>query len=386
MGRLEDSLIDVVHQQSQSLQSLNSTWGQVKTGAEQEAKELLELHRSQHHELRSRLDELGREVKAEADRCRVQAEDVEQEIAHMDSRVLNGTVRAHARDIGGLRGTCQNLQNHISNVAGDLQTLVNNNQGKTGVQVTVEDTGLPQGSNKIITVPVVPLDASLPQPPVMETGEAGPPGRMTSSKLPKGTDGSMMPVQGFAGAPATPQVKSTDSLKPSTPLILDVNLPHRPSPQKPAKASGETASFSAGLTLPSFQGEIGIIRFNKVLVNDGGHYNAHTGIFTAPTEGRYLVTAVLAAQRGERVEAVLSVSSRSIQKLDSTGFLSGVTAPSSHDQCNCSSSTSLSLVLPLKRGDRVGLVLTAGKLAISASSEILSSFSAVLLYPSPSKR
>ncbi|TMS09038.1 EMILIN-2 [Larimichthys crocea] len=255
-----------------------------------------------------------------------------------------------------------------------------------GVQVTVEDTGLPQGSNKIITVPVVPLDASLPQPPVMETGEAGPPGRMTSSKLPKGTDGSMMPVQGFAGAPATPQVKSTDSLKPSTPLILDVNLPHRPSPQKPAKASGETVSFSAGLTLPSFQGEIGIIRFNKVLVNDGGHYNAHTGIFTAPTEGRYLVTAVLAAQRGERVEAVLSVSSRSIQKLDSTGFLSGVTAPSSHDQCNCSSSTSLSLVLPLKRGDRVGLVLTAGKLAISASSEILSSFSAVLLYPSPSKR
>ncbi|XP_010737202.3 EMILIN-2 [Larimichthys crocea] len=423
MGRLEDSLIDVVHQQSQSLQSLNSTWGQVKTGAEQEAKELLELHRTQHHELRSRLDELGREVKAEADRCRVQAEDVEQEIAHMDSRIvsveslcgkldpissslqrikeglnkhvtglwtcvnqLNGTVRAHARDIGGLRGTCQNLQNHISNVAGDLQTLVNNNQGKTGVQVTVEDTGLPQGSNKIITVPVVPLDASLPQPPVMETGEAGPPGRMTSSKLPKGTDGSMMPVQGFAGAPATPQVKSTDSLKPSTPLILDVNLPHRPSPQKPAKASGETASFSAGLTLPSFQGEIGIIRFNKVLVNDGGHYNAHTGIFTAPTEGRYLVTAVLAAQRGERVEAVLSVSSRSIQKLDSTGFLSGVTAPSSHDQCNCSSSTSLSLVLPLKRGDRVGLVLTAGKLAISASSEILSSFSAVLLYPSPSKR
>lgn len=117
----------------------------------------------------------------------------------------------------------------------------------SGVQVTVEDTGLPQGSNKIITVPVVPLDASLPQPPVMETGEAGPPGRMTSSKLPKGTDGSMMPVQGFAGAPgethsvhsaqyvsqhcftflmfffsfiATPQVKSTDSLKPSTPLIL----------------------------------------------------------------------------------------------------------------------------------------------------------------------
>lgn len=112
-----------------------------------------------------------------------------------------------------------------------------------------------------------------------------------------------------------------------------------------------------------------------------------SGIFTAPTDGRYLVTAVLAAQRGERVEAVLSVSNRSVQKLDSTGFLSGAASPLSHDQCPCSSSTSLSLVLPLRRGDRAGVVMTAGKLAISASSEILSSFSATLLYPSsPPKR
>lgn len=65
----------------------------------------------------------------------------------------------------------------------------------------MEDTGLPQGSSKSLTMPVGSVDASLPQPPVMETGEAGPPGRMTPSKLPKGTDGSMMPVQGFAGAP-----------------------------------------------------------------------------------------------------------------------------------------------------------------------------------------
>lgn len=106
-----------------------------------------------------------------------------------------------------------------------------------------------------------------------------------------------------------------------------------------------------------------------------------TGIFTAPTDGRYLVNAVLAAQRGEKVEAVLSVANHSIQRLDSTGFFSGAAVP--HEQCNCSSSASLSLVLPLKQGDRAGLVLTAGKLAISASSEILCSFSAVLLYPNP---
>lgn len=42
--------------------------------------------------------------------------------------------------------------------------------------------------------------------------------------------------------------------------------------------SGEKVSFSAGLTLPPFQGVVGIIRFNEVLVNDGGHYDPQTGI------------------------------------------------------------------------------------------------------------
>ncbi|XP_039982887.1 EMILIN-2 [Xiphias gladius] len=424
MGRLEESLTDVVHRQSRTFQSLNSTWSQVKTGAEQEAKDLLELHRMQHQELRQRLEALGREVRAEADQCREKTKDVGKEIAHMDSRIvsveslcgkldpmsgslqrireglnkhvtglwtfvnhLNGTVRAHAKDIGGLRGTCQKLQNHIANVARDLQVLTDNNSGKTGVQVAVEDAGLPQGSSKSLTVPVGPVNASLPQPPAIETGEAGPPGKMTSSKLPKGTGGSTMPVQGFAGAPATPG-KFTDSPKTSMPIISAVgNMPHGPSPQKPAMALDEKVSFSAGLTLLPFRGEVGIIRFNKVLVNDGGHYDPNTGIFTAPTGGRYLVSAVLTAQRGDKVEAVLSVSNRSIQRLHSAGFSSGTAAPASLEQCNCSSATSLSLVLSLKRGDRAGLVMTAGKLAVSASSsEILSSFSAVLLYPTPSKR
>ncbi|XP_034562633.1 EMILIN-2 [Notolabrus celidotus] len=422
MGKLEDSLSDVVHQQTQTVQSLNSTWGQVQSGAEQEAKELMELHKTNNHELRNRLDELAREVKAGADNCRGQTEDIGKEIAHMDSRIvsveglcgkldpisgslqrikeglnkhvtglwtcvtqLNATVRGHARDIGGLRGTSQNLQNHISNVARGLQELIDGNPGKTGVRVAVDNSGSAQSSSQSLSVPVGPLDASLLEPTVMETGEAGPPGKMTSSKLPKGTDGSMMPVQGFAGAPASPS-KSSDLLTTNTLSTADVVIPHKPSPQRPTTTPGETVSFSAGLTLLPFPGEIGIIRFNKVLVNDGGHYDAQTGIFTAPTDGRYLVTAVLTAQRGESVEAVLSVSNRSIQKLDSSGFLSEQAAPASQDLCNCGSSTSLSLVLSLKRGDRAGLVMTSGKLAISSSPEILSSFSAVLLYPSPSKR
>nr|XP_040023826.1 EMILIN-2 isoform X1 [Gasterosteus aculeatus aculeatus] len=410
-GKLEDSLSDVVEQRPPFH---NAT--RARLGAEQEAEDLLELHRTRHQELRNRLDELGRRVKAEADLCRGQTEDVGREMAQMGSRVgsveslcgrlepfsdslhrikeglnkhvtglwtcvnrLNGTVKAHARDIGGLRGTCVGLQHGISDVARDLQALTSGDARKTGLQAAVEDAGPLQASSKTLTGPAAPQEASLPQPPVMETGEAGPPGKMTSSKLPRGTDGSMMPVLGFAGAPAHP-VKPADALKPGTLVVSAGANAHRgPSRQT---APGVTPSFSAGLTLPPFPGRAGIVRFNKVLVNDGGHYDAHTGIFTAPTDGRYLVTAVLAARRGERLEAVLSVSDRSVQRLGPTG----PAGPPAGGQCDCGGSASLSLVLPLRRGDRAGMVVTAGELAASASSEVLSSFSGVLLHAGPSER
>lgn len=311
--------------------------------------------------------------------------DVRQEIAHLDSRMMvveglcgklepisnslqrikdglnkhitslwtcvnqmNGTMRTQSRDLGQLRETYQSLQNALSEVSQDLPSLTTSTPKNTVDQVS----GPPQAGRPAV-----------PKMTVMETGEAGPPGRMTSSQLPEGADGSMTPLQFFAGAPAS-SAKSSQTAKP----VVSV----------------ERMAFSAGLTLTPFLGDVGIIRFNKVLLNDGGHYDPYTGIFGAPSDGRYLVTAVLAPQRGERVEAVLSVSNHSIQKLDSRGFYSG--AAESHEHCNCSSVASLSLVLPLKQGDRVGLVLTAGKLAISASSEVLSSFSAVLLYPGPDKR
>lgn len=36
-------------------------------------------------------------------------------------------------------------------------------------------------------------------------------------------------------------------------------------------------SFSAGLTQKPFPHNVGVIQFNKVLVNDGQHYNPSTG-------------------------------------------------------------------------------------------------------------
>lgn len=160
VGQLEN-------QQSQTLRRFNSTWDKVKMETEQEARDLLELHRAQQQKLRERLDELGREVEAEADQCREKAQDVEKEIADMGSRIvnvenlcskldpissnlqsikeglnmhvtglwncvnqLNGTVRAHAQDIGGLRGIYETLQKHTTNMERDLQP---GNEGKIPV-------------------------------------------------------------------------------------------------------------------------------------------------------------------------------------------------------------------------------------------------------------
>ncbi|XP_067108119.1 EMILIN-2 isoform X1 [Osmerus mordax] len=434
VGTLESSLSDLgssLGQQAREIHQINSTCSQASTRSRQESRDLLGLHTAQREELRGRLVELAREVRAEADRCRQSAEGVEKEVAGVDSRVanvenmcskldpisgslqrikdglnkhvtglwtcigqLNRTVRAQALDVRGLKGTCQHLQNHISDMARDLRDLTSSPPGNSGVRVGVKNSVLSTSSKPWVPPkephlelgPVGPLDSPLPGPHVMETGQAGPPGTKASSRLPKGTDGSMTPLKGFAGAPAPPPI-STVSVKPSVPM-LSAHIPLRPQTHKPFMASGEGVSFSSGLNIRSFPGEVGIIRFNKVLVNDGRHYDPHTGIFTAPVEGRYLISAVLTAQRGEHVDAVLSVSNRSIQRLDTAGYRADLAGPGpiKEGRCDCGGSASLSLVLNLKRGDKLGLVLTAGKLAITESTEVLSTFSGVLLYPPPSHR
>ncbi|XP_010883740.2 EMILIN-2 isoform X2 [Esox lucius] len=388
-------------QQTLELQQLNACC-QSSAGPAQEARDLLELHLAQREELRSRLEELGKEVRAEANHCRNRTQGVALDIARVDGRIkrldnvcgrldpissnlhrikegldkhitglwncvsgINITLQSHTKDIRGLMGSYQKLQYNVSDITQDLLALTSSTQN-SGVHGDVQQSGHPTKTKPVPQSPVMPVgplaDGALPR--MIETGEAGAPGIMISSKLPKGADGSMGSFKGFAGAPASPP--SAVPLMPDSPVI-----------------SGGGVSFSAGLNL---QPMAGFIRFNKMLVNDGGHYNPYTGIFTVPTEGLYLLSAVLTAQRGARVEAVLSVSNRSIQRLDTAGYLpatGGVGAGST--SCDCGGSASLSLVLSLKRGDRAGLVMVAGKLAISEKTEFLSTFSAVLLYPTLSK-
>ncbi|XP_034039495.1 EMILIN-2 [Thalassophryne amazonica] len=240
--------------------------------------------------------------------------------------------------------------------------------------------------------PSSPQQPLLPQRPVVETGEAGPPGYVRKVTVRRGSeDPSSTTVKGFAGAPGYPPVQPV-SFKPRSanhhaPVAAKVpwNLMHQTPVEPPVSvdhsAFADPFSFSAGFTQQPFSGDFGIIRFNRVLVNDGGHYNPHTGIFTVPLDGRFLLSGLLTAKPGEHVEAVLSVSNRSVQRLQSSGGNGaaqlGGSAPGS---CGCGGSVSFSVILPLRKGDRVGLVRTGGQLATADAREVLSTFSAIFLY------
>lgn len=77
------------------------------------------------------------------------------------------------------------------------------------------------------------------------------------------------------------------------------------------------------------------------------------------------------------MEAVLSVSDRSVQRLRSSEAAGA---------CSCGGSVSFSLILPLMKGDRVGLLRTGGELATGEAREILSTYSAVFLYAPQARR
>nr|XP_019955852.1 PREDICTED: EMILIN-2-like [Paralichthys olivaceus] len=241
-------------------------------------------------------------------------------------------------------------------------------------------------------VPLVPVR------PVVETGEAGPPGYMRRVTVRRGSEQSSdVPVKGFAGAPGYPPVQPASFNPHSTSRQVPVaaKVPWNPLHQTPIvspvsldnSAFADPFSFSAGLTQQPFSGDFGIIRFNRVLVNDGRHYNPLTGIFTVPLDGRYLISGLLTAKQGDHVEAVLSVSNRSVQKLRSSAApAAGQHRGSADGTCSCGGSVSFSLILPLRKGDRVGLVRTGGQLATTEAREILSSYSALFLYSQQAQR
>ncbi|KAK2860698.1 hypothetical protein Q7C36_004864 [Tachysurus vachellii] len=345
------------------------------------------------------LEELCRKGNDERNQVQAVNEELERNVAQM-----NSTLQIHSRGISNLQITLHNVQTQLTNIK-------NHTTKQQGVPVKQEQPvafpprryipeihiplriphrTVPATSRPFVRQPYAPLQ---PQPSsprqqpnqVILTGVAGPPGYMqrVPSRRERGSQDLGKPVNGFAGAPASYPPVNPVAYKPYPVTANQVlwNPAQRlvASPVSYERTAVDTFSFSAGLTRQEHLGDFGIIRFNKVLVNDGGHYNPQTGIFTVPVNGRYLISAVLTAPRHGRLEAVLSVSERSVQKLDSAGY-GGHDRQHASRPCQCGSSVSFSLVLSLRAGDRVALVRTAGTLALSEAKEILSTFSGVFLY------
>ncbi|XP_067856491.1 EMILIN-3 isoform X2 [Heptranchias perlo] len=151
------------------------------------------------------------------------------------------------------------------------------------------------------------------------------------------------------------------------------------------EAFAKRVAFSVGLTEKPFTADNGVVRFNKILINDGGHYEPHTGIFTVPYSGQYLISAVLTPQRNERIEAVLTVSNVSVAQVDTAGYRTELLeiAMDKIENHPGGGLAVFSLILGLKTGDEVSVVVMSGKLAYVGTEELYSTFSGVLLNDSP---
>lgn len=332
-------------------------------------------------------------------------------------RQMNGTLRTHSREISGLKNSVQQFYSHVFQISTDLQDLIRFQPSATEEPSETpqppprgkarEDVGKPlspaEAPTELSTPVLTPLPPpSTPSPPrdpgqkpvlpkrrppplrpgwtglpflpgstgvIMETGEAGPPGRMGVSGrgLPRGVDGQtgQRPIpsaEGYAGAPGYPK------------------SPPAASPGAPAPS---LVSFSAGLTRKPFPSDAGVVLFNKVLVNDGDVYDPSTGVFTAPYDGRYLITATLTPERDAYVEAVLSVANASVAQLHTAGYRREFLeyhrpqgAPHT-----CGGPGAFHLIVHLKAGDGVNIVVTGGRLAHTDFDEMYSTFSGVFLYP-----
>nr|XP_007972711.2 EMILIN-2 [Chlorocebus sabaeus] len=334
-------------------------------------------------------------------------------------RQMNGTLRSHSRDISGLKNSVQQFYSHVFQISTDLQDLVRFQPSATEEPSeapsspppaeTPKEPPQPEPTPPRPSGPATPQDPArrppagqrpvLPQRPlqprppeerpplppwpgrtarpqlpgstgvIMETGQAGPPaGAGVSGRgLPRGVDGhtgsgTVPSAEGFAGAPGYP--KSPPVASPGAPVPSLV-------------------SFSAGLTQKPFPSDGGVVLFNKVLVNDGDVYNPSTGVFTAPYDGRYLITATLTPERDAYVEAVLSVSNASVAQLHTAGyrreFLEYHRPPGALHTCG--GPGAFHLIVHLKAGDAVNVVVTGGKLAHTDFDEMYSTFSGVFLYP-----
>ncbi|XP_072426482.1 EMILIN-2-like isoform X2 [Chiloscyllium punctatum] len=371
LTKKQEELLDMIYKLHETDKSLKS--------------QLQKNNSSQLNEMKKQLDQLTRQVTHDIDKCKDHAQGIQKEVHYVDSRVAHiENVCSKLDNIStSLQRIKDGLNKHVSslwNCAHQMNETVKSHSN----EIDLLKSAIHRFSNQDPKI-VQKTDVLLPVQPVpVERGQAGPPGPPKPRHPPvTGTNYGVIGEVGYAGPPGSMDTSDVNGSHETKQQITPA--PGRDHELSENKAARKHVSFSVGLTRKPFIGNAGIIRFNKVLVNDGHHYNTNTGVFTAPFEGQYLITAVLAPQRNEHIEAILSVSNQSIMQMDTSGYrieLLESQRPLMGRQ-TCGGVGIFNLILNLKAEDEVSVVVIDGKLV--DTDEMYSTFSGTLLYETSSQ-
>ncbi|XP_043544151.1 EMILIN-2-like [Chiloscyllium plagiosum] len=383
LTKKQEELLDMIYKLHETDKSLKS--------------QLQKNNSSQLNEMKKQLDQLTRQVTHDIDKCKDHAQGIQKEVHYVDSRVAHiENVCSKLDNIStSLQRIKDGLNKHVSslwNCAHQMNETVKSHSNEIDLLKSAVHRFSNQGP-KIVQK----TDVLLPVQPVpVERGQAGPPGPPKPRQTPvTGTSYGVIGEVGYAGPPGSMDISDVNGSHETKQQITPAPgrdhelsghfVTFGPPGISENKAARKHVSFSVGLTRKPFIGNAGIIRFNKVLVNDGHHYNTNTGVFTAPFEGQYLVTAVLAPQRNEHIEAILSVSNQSIMQMDTSGYrieLLESQRPLMGRQ-TCGGVGIFNLILNLKAEDEVSVIVIDGKLV--DTDEMYSTFSGTLLYETSSQ-
>ncbi|XP_052104492.1 complement C1q-like protein 3 [Mytilus californianus] len=123
-------------------------------------------------------------------------------------------------------------------------------------------------------------------------------------------------------------------------------------------------AFSSVLTKSQSLGAKDVIKFDKVVTNNGNGYNPITGIFTAPIAGVYQFSYTVMSDTGKYLAVYLSHNNKKQQSI----WLKDTT----HD------TGSNNIILNLQKGDKVK-VKSHGNYTIYSDGNLYSSFSGYLI-------
>ncbi|XP_078072197.1 EMILIN-2-like isoform X2 [Mustelus asterias] len=345
------------------------------------------MNSSQLIEMKERLEQLTSQLAKDINKCKHSTQGIQREVSHVDRRVAH--IENVCSKLDNISGSLQRIKDGLNRHVSSLWNCVHQING-TVKSHSKEMVMLKRAGHRCSSqVPkIIPKAEDLVPPQLIpvERGQAGPPGPPKLPRFPPiaGTSYGVIKEVGYAGPPGSMDTVNANNGRETK------EQQTTPPPNEETKASESTAvqkhvSFSVGLTKKPFVGNAGIIRFNKVLVNDGHHYNPNTGVFTAPFEGQYLITAVLAPQRNEHIEAILSVSNQSVIQMDTSGYrieLLESQRPLLGRQI-CGGVGVFNLIVNLKAEDEVSVIVIDGKLV--DTDEMYSTFSGTLLYETSSQ-